>query len=156
MTLKYYDACLFGNASNGASADHDGCVKATTVANINWAIACCSEIVLSEFPSVTEFFNQFFVYCALSGVARIDVTLAEAKATAKLHRHHKNPMRQLGFDGNDWNHLMAAVHACSDEIITTDEDFFDPSNKSNRGAARKVRKVADYIKGNFDIDIKRP
>ncbi|WP_297900024.1 hypothetical protein [Metallibacterium sp.] len=156
MTNKYYDACLFGNALNSAHACNEGCFRFVTVDSIDWNITCCPEIVLTEFPSIREFFEQFFVYCALSGIVYRHVTLAEAKSTSKIYRPHKRPLNRLGFRGNDWNHLMAAVSEQCDEIITTDEDFFDPSNKINPGAAKKGKKVSNYIKEYFNITIVMP
>lgn len=156
MANKYYDACLFGNALNSSHASYDGCVRFVTVDSIDWEIACCPEIVLSEFPSIREFFEQFFVYCALSGIVYRHVTLAEAKATSKIHRAHKRPLSILGFQGNDWNHLMAAVGEKCGEIITTDEDFFDPLNKANPGASKKSKVVATYIKNKFKIIVVMP
>jgi hypothetical protein len=51
---------------------------------------------------------------------------------------------------------MAAVGAGCEEVVTTDEDFFDPANKVNAGGAKKGRRVAEYIKKHFVIRVVHP
>jgi hypothetical protein len=153
---RYYDSCLFGNATNPSHADYAGCVRATTVEDITWGVSCCPDVISAEFPSVSEFVDQFLVYCSLNGIVAMQISLAECKQAAKKNRSHKKPLVQLGFDGHDWNHLMAAVFADCNEIRTTDEDFFDPANKAARGSARKATRVSDYISDKFGIEVLRP
>ena len=156
MTSNYYDSCIFGNATNPAHSDYDGCVRATDVGRINRCVALCPDIISAELPSVAEFVEEFLVYCELNGVATLVLALSDAKAAARSHRAHKKILEEYGFQGQDWNHLMAAAHADSDVILTTDEDFFDPRNKASRGAARKQSRVSKYIFDNFGISVRRP
>lgn len=156
MISKYYDSCVFGNAINSGNSDYIGCVRATEVERIEWTVCASPDLVLAEFPSIREFFEAFFVYCQINGVEFMHVTLAQAKASAKTHRVHKRQLEVFGFQGRDWNHLMAAKHSGSTHILSTDEDFFDPANKTNRRAARRGNRVAQYIADHLRIQVERP
>jgi hypothetical protein len=156
MTSNYYDSCIFGNATNPAHSDYQGCVRATDIEQISRCVALCPDIIRAELPSVAEFVDEFLVYCELNGVTTLVLTLADSKFSAKQHRAHKKVLEDFGFLGHDWNHLMAAVKADSDVILTTDEDFFDPRNKSARSSAKKQSRVSSYISREFGISVRRP
>ena len=150
MKTRYYDSCVFGNALNCTHQSHLGCVNVTTVSLINWHLACCTELTAAELPSVNEFLSALIVACASNGISFLEVSLQEAKQAAKKNRASQKAFRQLGFDGHDWNHLMAAVHINAVEILTTDNDFIDPANKASGGAGRRV---SDSIRENFGITV---
>ncbi len=154
--IRYYDSCIFGAATNSQHPGCGGCQRVTEVASIEWTVAACRELIQAEFPSATEYLEQFLAYCAFNGVGLVLNTLQDAKSAAKLNRAHKKPLEQMGFGSQDWNHLNSASHCEADTIYTVDDDFFDPWNKANPGAARKRRAVADYITKNLGIAVVRP
>ena len=155
MTLKYYDSCIFGNSLNPAHPDHEGCCLVTSVNNIEWSVGFCEELVCAELPSCVEFLASFFSYCTSSGIKVVTSELSRGKEVAKKYRAQKKALEVLGFRGNDWNHLMIAVGCDAEEILTTDEDFFDPANKAV-SAKKPKKRVQSYIEKEFDILVVRP
>jgi hypothetical protein len=153
---KHYDSCVFGNASNATHAHHEGCLRSTSVEHIDWPVSLCTELVFAELPSAEEYVKNFLVYCVVSGVLVLDCALSDCKQEAKRRRAHKKPLTQLGFQGHDWNHLMAASHNVAVQILTTDQDFFDPANKALAPGSRMGHRVKDYISDNFGIEVAFP
>lgn len=153
--IVYYDTCVFGNSLNASHADYAGCCFVLSMNNINWISAFSSELSEAENPSCGEAIRAFILEAALNGLNFIEVKLASAKSAAKGRSSQKKHLELLGFSGMDWNHLCGAIHSGSDKIFSTDDDFFDPSNKANRRAKPRSR-VADYIKSEFGIAVERP
>jgi hypothetical protein len=86
----------------------------------------------------------------------VDVLVVGAKAEQRNWRAEKKALSQLGFQSRDWTHLMAALHSAADVLISTDDDFWDPANKRNRGAAKKGIQVKRLIESGMNIRILLP
>lgn len=155
MTV-YYDSCIFGNALNGAHPLSENCSAAVTASAIAWVVVLSREVSIGEMPSIEKAIDAFFIDCALAGVTIVDVSLASSKASGKLYRNHKKSLSLLGFQGDDWNHLMSCVSAGASQIWSTDEDFFDPANKSKRGTAKRMFRVSKFISSNLGINVSYP
>lgn len=153
--IIYYDTCVFGNSLNVTHGDHEGCSFVLSKENVKWVVAFSRDLSAAENPSCVSAIDAFMLEAAFSGLNFIEVALAEAKSAAKGRAAQKKFLLQLGFGGADWNHLCGAIHSNSEVILSTDDDFFDPSNKAGR-RARPLSRVADYISENLGIEVRRP
>src|SRR4051794_16491340 len=106
----YYDTCLFLHTRNPAHKESKACARLLPPSIVSWTVCISSEISTGE-ATIKEFLEQCMVQWTLNGVALKDVKLTESKARAKSATAEKKALHQIGFRGNDFNHLMAALHA---------------------------------------------
>lgn len=150
--IYYYDTCIFLHGSNADSGSHEHCVRILNFMNIDWTVAFSRDITLSEAP-IEELINQFEIGCAMNGVVYATPTLEDAKRSARSKVQEKRQLRQLGFQGADWNHLCAADSVSARALVSDDEDFIDPANKANPGSKRKLSRVKEFIEDRFSIRV---
>lgn len=152
MNKLYYDACIFQASANDANRNSEHCRNITNPAKIDWVVVFSREIIISECP-VSEILDAFEVQCGSTGVVYECPSLSEAKQAARQRRAEKKALRQLGFGGNDWNHLCAADFARCHGLISDDSDFFDPKNKASPKSKVKGSAVKDHIHSTFGLKV---
>jgi hypothetical protein len=152
---QYYDTCIFEHAVNPRSTYNRECRNITDTTLIDWEVSTCPAIMLAEAP-IAELLEQFEANCARNGVVYLKADLATARTTAQQHVPLKRSLRQIGFGGQDWWHLCAALSVGATAIVSGDEDFFDPANKRNPNARKKGSRVKMAIENRLGIRIIRP
>jgi hypothetical protein len=149
----YYDSCVFGNSLNPQHAEYSHCRCITDPASIDWPIVIFRDLVVAE-TTFGQLVDEFEIQCALNGVIIQVISVAEERKSARRIRQHKRPLSRFGLIQRDWRHICAALCASARFFVTTDPDFFDPSNKSVRGGSRVC--VSKYLSDNLSITVILP
>ena len=123
--------------------------------NISWAVCIFPGLIAGE-STIKEYVEQFEVGCIRNGIEVRRVGEAEVGAEARKHVDLKKKLRQHGFVGRDWRHLMAAVAAKARVLVTVDEDFWDPENKSQRKSKRRLVRVKSMIEAELEVKVRLP
>jgi hypothetical protein len=154
LDSAHYDTCVFLCSLNEDHSESAACVRLLDVSRITWAISF-SALSLEE-ATASEYIQQFEIECVSNGVDISKVPLRESQTTSQKHVAEKKRLRQHGFVGNDWMQLMAAVASRSSVLLTTDADFWDPRNKAQPGAKRRLDGVKRAIESSFGVAIRLP
>lgn len=148
----YYDTCIFLHSLNTANKFHAHSRKILSVSEITWIVSFSRDIIISEAP-IKEMIDQFEIDCARNGITYYMPTFNDAKRISKVRAQDKKALRKMGFCGTDWSHLCAAIAVSAAALVTNDEDFFDPANKSNPGMHKRSTKVKRWIEYHFPLRI---
>jgi hypothetical protein len=127
----YYDSCVFIRSCDVRSPDCAACQALLDPAQIAWRVAL-SDLCAAE-SMMKEYVEQFEIQCISLGLEFTHVTMAEIQVAAKTRTALKKRLSNLGCAGRDWKHIMAAVAAAVEVIVTTDNDFSNPKDKARRG-----------------------
>ncbi len=152
LASAYYDTCIFLVATNPAVAEHVACCALVDISRIGWVVHFSHELSAGE-STAGEYIAAFFVECVRNGIAVRQVTINEAKSTAKRYRELKRAVGKVGLAGFDWIHLMCAVSAGSAAFCTVDEDYFDAANKANAGGRSRSIATKRLLEGTLAITI---
>lgn len=155
MKSAYYDTCVFLVSLNGSHKEQGSCSDLLNVTTISWPVRICTELIVCE-SSVEEFVRNFETHCVAHGVEIRDIDITDANAIGKKHQRLKKILKQKGFGGRDWTHLMAAVVSDSDFLCTVDSDFWDPENKANKKAKKQKCGVKSEIEKCLPIQVTLP
>jgi len=147
----YYDTCIFENSQNTTHPESKFCNDALDPVNIKWRINL-SELSYAE-ANIEEFLNAFIDSCNFSGIDIQLITTEQVRSTKKQYNKEKKRYTQLGLSTKDWGHLISSVYSRSTALLSTDEDFWDPSNKSRSGAHfLKNAPIKRQIIADFSIE----
>lgn len=151
----YYDSCIFLNALNTTHREHAGCLSVTTPSNIKWIVLVCVDLISAE-TTATELVSAFEVNCALTGVILVHAQLSAAKELGAKHKNEKKKLKKLQLKDRDFLHLMCAMSAGANSLLTVDLDFWDARNKANPGAKRLLAATKNVVESLFQVKILSP
>ena len=155
LESAYYDTCIFLASLNDDHQESEACGRLLDVPRISWTVSLCPELSAGE-SAAQEYIQRFEIECASHGVELMPVAPAAAAATSKKHLGLKKLLVQRGFGARDWKHLMAAATADAKVLLTVDPDFWDPRNKAQPDARRRVVEVKKAIESCLPLKIRLP
>jgi hypothetical protein len=151
----YYDTCVFLESLNERHPEHDACRDVVDVRRISWAVVLSPGLSSAE-ASIGEYLDRFEIECVGQGVTVRAMSRAAGQAVEGRHRALKRVLRQRGFSGKDWQHLMAATAAEAEVLLTTDPDYWDPHNKAQPGARKQSDRVKRLIEADLPLRVRLP
>ncbi len=155
LESAYYDTCIFLESQNNAHPESEACDRLLDVPRISWTVSLCPELSTGE-STAKEYIQQFEIGCASHGVELIRIAPAAYAATSKRHLNLKKVLVRQGFSPRDWKHLMAAATADAKILLTVDPDFWDPRNKAQPTARRRLVEVKRAIESCLPLKILLP
>lgn len=153
-TALYYDTCVFGHHLNPTHPESESCTLLLDVSKIKWTVYF-GEVSRVELK-IGEYIDAFETQCALHGISVACVPLKTADATAKQHRGLKKRLTLLGFRGPDWKHLMGAVSAAVQYLLTADRDYWSPAAKATRKSKTVPQDVLRLIRDETGVRVSLP
>lgn len=151
----YYDSCIFLESLNAGHNEHEACCQLVDASRISWRVSFSPELTAAE-ATLQEYLDRFEVECASHGVDLHRVTPAAANAAARQNQALKRRLSKRGFRGNDWRHLMGAVASGAHALVTVDPDYWDPQNKAQAKAKRRLDNVKRAIEASLTVEIRLP
>lgn len=151
----YYDSCVFLNSLNMTHKEYKSCSHIVDAANIQWLVYFCSELISSE-TTASELLVAFEISCASAGAVCFDVSAEDGKKQSKKRLPLKRALAKLQLKSRDFLHLMCAVHAGAESLITVDPDFWDASNKATPKSSVKKVATKNVIEKSLPIKICMP
>ena len=151
----YYDTCIFLYSLNHQLAEHDMCQHLVDPGRITWTVSFSPELSKAE-ATIGEYLERFEIECARQGVDLRPMPTATGAAAAKKHLALKKTLNKYGFSGKDWRHLMAAVAAKVQVLVTVDKDYWDPRNKAQPHAGARLERVKNTIESSLPIEVRLP